>query len=88
MSGEGLEPSWPKPPHFECGASTNSATRPMDQINADAQNIHRILLLCKKRIRYFLTIHLTVYPHEKNQLLIIKDNILNNIFILINNSIL
>ncbi len=28
MGEAGLEPARPKPPHFECGASTNSATRP------------------------------------------------------------
>ena len=25
--GEGLEPSWISPPHFECGASANSANQ-------------------------------------------------------------
>ncbi len=28
MGKVGLEPTWVSPPHFECGASTDFATRP------------------------------------------------------------
>ena len=41
MGAVGLEPTYPKVPHFECGASTNSTTLPRLLKNNEPSNYNK-----------------------------------------------